>query len=1041
MKFDILHNFISPVTGHILSDQNYVPYGNRKGIAVPSPIIIDIRLDLINLRKRYNTLVNTDFIVGHGNTELTNAQVLDDLNNGFVYNNNGIINTFPAVPHLPLCYAATTVNLLFSYLNGDNGIGATLTATSLGAFTVDGVNPPLNSNILVKDQTTTFQNGLYVLTTVGGLLTEAILTRSVVYDMSGEIQSGDLVAVQYGTDNGQTIWVETEDVTEIGIDPILFTPFTLFNTLPKDNIWIGNTFNEPIPHPIILFKNLPDLTEKLIWRGTTDNRPYESEDLITAEKNITKLSADLKDLLTDLKNITAIANNALSIAEKLDSLLAGTVGGLSYIGLLALAALLQLEVTSQGGDIKRLKESLGRFYQQALVPLRPENSLVDVIDDLIASLNSVGDRLLNLTVNQLPIVFDVDFKKFKIINLANPTNPQDGVTKYYVDLLNVEGTPGQINSSVSLITEFGPHNFLLSLAPTGVTHGTYTYTTITVDDYGRITAIVDGDNTITLIGPVTGAGILGSPITTTFHLRLNEISTLNATNGNIDLHNFKIVNLADPTDALDAVNLETLQSYIPTFFNITLTGDVTGTGPSNLPIVTTLTLNLNQISTQNLTMGNVNLNTFKLVNVKDPTSGQDAATKTYVDLINVLGTSGEIISTPSLVTPSGPYEFTVSLDTTGVTAGNYIYTALTVDIFGRITAAASGDNTITLIGPVTGAGILGSPITTTFHLRLNEISTLNATNGNIDLHNFKIVNLADPSGPLDGVNLQTLQSYIPVEFTINLVGDVIGSGPSNLPIITTMVKTLNNIDNAGNINIKNFQIYNLTDPINPLDAVNLRTLNYYIAGLHLDGFVVGGPPIGGVIVTNRGPRCLLTYIPAGGNVNFDNFRITNLSDSESQYDGVNYNTLWELINDDLFYAKYITPELKVLGPLQQFKFDINYSGFQLSNSFIPTILINSNTKLEFSNSEYSGYRIRQETATGSTSGNLYFEQYVNANYDGDKYFGMDEVLQETVFYKDASMDNHSLRDVADMPEVLDDASVNNAISFAFLFKLLNDEVI
>ena len=56
-SLDVLYNFISPITGRVLADPNYALVGNRNGIAIPSPIIIDIRLDLIALRKRYNTLV------------------------------------------------------------------------------------------------------------------------------------------------------------------------------------------------------------------------------------------------------------------------------------------------------------------------------------------------------------------------------------------------------------------------------------------------------------------------------------------------------------------------------------------------------------------------------------------------------------------------------------------------------------------------------------------------------------------------------------------------------------------------------------------------------------------------------------------------------------------------------------------------------------------------------------------------------------------------------------------------------------------------
>lgn len=39
MKFDVLHNFISPVTGRILCDPTYVLVGDSNGVAMPSPIL------------------------------------------------------------------------------------------------------------------------------------------------------------------------------------------------------------------------------------------------------------------------------------------------------------------------------------------------------------------------------------------------------------------------------------------------------------------------------------------------------------------------------------------------------------------------------------------------------------------------------------------------------------------------------------------------------------------------------------------------------------------------------------------------------------------------------------------------------------------------------------------------------------------------------------------------------------------------------------------------------------------------------------------
>lgn len=98
MKFDVLHNFISPVTGRVLSDYNYVLVGNKQGIAIPSPILIDIRLDLINLRRDFNHLADASFIVGFANDQIPNAQVLKSLSNGFMFNTEGIVSTTAMIP-------------------------------------------------------------------------------------------------------------------------------------------------------------------------------------------------------------------------------------------------------------------------------------------------------------------------------------------------------------------------------------------------------------------------------------------------------------------------------------------------------------------------------------------------------------------------------------------------------------------------------------------------------------------------------------------------------------------------------------------------------------------------------------------------------------------------------------------------------------------------------------------------------------------------------------------------------------------------------
>jgi hypothetical protein len=124
-------------------------------------------------------------------------------------------------------YAATTANLNATYSNGTSGVGATLTnAGANAAFSVDGVSPSVNARILVKNQTSQAQNGIYVLSTVGDGSTPWVLTRATDFDTAVEIAGGDFTFVDAGNTLANTGWVNVDEVTTVGTDPIVFQQFS-----------------------------------------------------------------------------------------------------------------------------------------------------------------------------------------------------------------------------------------------------------------------------------------------------------------------------------------------------------------------------------------------------------------------------------------------------------------------------------------------------------------------------------------------------------------------------------------------------------------------------------------------------------------------------------------------------------------------------------------------------------------------------------------------------------------------------------------------
>ena len=129
--------------------------------------------------------------------------------------------------HAPV-QRASTANLTGTYNNGTSGVGATFTLTATGRLAIDGGNVSTNDRVLLKNQTTDLQNGIYVVTNQGGAGVSAILTRASDYDTPAEITNGDVVFTIAGTQNTGVTFVNTmaAGTTVVGTSSITFSTYT-----------------------------------------------------------------------------------------------------------------------------------------------------------------------------------------------------------------------------------------------------------------------------------------------------------------------------------------------------------------------------------------------------------------------------------------------------------------------------------------------------------------------------------------------------------------------------------------------------------------------------------------------------------------------------------------------------------------------------------------------------------------------------------------------------------------------------------------------
>jgi len=349
IKFDILHNFISPVTGRVLADYNYGLVGNRQGIATPSPTLIDLRLDLINLRRDYNVCSSASFVIGFPNSQLPNAQVLNSLADGILYNTAGIVSTTGAIPPSSLPNL-TKGNV---WIGNDN-------------------NRPTETVILpLANMANLSENRLWL----------------------GDSNSRPVAVTTIKKDN--------------------------LPNLDDKHIWIGNGSDRPEAKSQINESNLPDLGVYVgiehptiegrgkIWRGTVTYDEFLIPSYGTEKSDdLSLLEIDVDELELEVAVASADASAALALA---------TTAEATATSALALATTAEATATSA----------------------------LALATTAEATANDAQHRIDNLRLNNIPVDGDVSFYNYKLINLADPVNPTDGV-----NLQTLEAAVGPISNII-----------------------------------------------------------------------------------------------------------------------------------------------------------------------------------------------------------------------------------------------------------------------------------------------------------------------------------------------------------------------------------------------------------------------------------------------------------------------------------------------------------------------------------------------------------------------------------------------------------------
>lgn len=133
-------------------------------------------------------------------------------------------NLFTFKLELNSCRIAAETNIAGIYNNGilNNGIGATLSANSVGALVIQGVTLNQNDDILLSMQTILSQNGIYTVTQTGSASTPYLLTRRTDFQSIEQMKSGQFTPITAGQFIG-SIFILAEPIPQVmGQSPINF---------------------------------------------------------------------------------------------------------------------------------------------------------------------------------------------------------------------------------------------------------------------------------------------------------------------------------------------------------------------------------------------------------------------------------------------------------------------------------------------------------------------------------------------------------------------------------------------------------------------------------------------------------------------------------------------------------------------------------------------------------------------------------------------------------------------------------------------------
>lgn len=757
MNPSVFQNFLSPISGRVLCDFNYVLVGNKKNIATPSPILIDIRLDLIKIRADITSITGADFVIGHPTPILRNAQVLSKFADGFVYSTAGVVSTRTSIP--PGSLDLSWGHLFVGDLTGKAVDTAVLPKTI-----------PVGSDSLPFYGRVEFRTALHIENM-------APLSPGKIWKGDGNSRPSEVDFPTSGAPTNATYVVRKKSDLDnlpnaqslealfdiFGIPNPLSTGAILWAAGPADPFHATGTIREATGGGFLPLPLFYDYVNQL---GFDAYQAAIRVELTAIDLAITALQEELAALT--------------SIVTALGITVAGLVTTVADLVLKSKRPLNQIALDNKGtGDVD-INNYKVINVADPINPLDAVN-LRTLVDHVPTDITVQSNTWYVDSVNGNDTFSGSIFAPFKTIQKAINATPNNNFISYTVYISNAIYTENlTITNRKMIFKSAGNQDMLYSV----FLQGTVAISFATNSLYGN-TVLFEGFLFYANTSNTTLVSIDGGTASITFdRCKFNNLTAANFVYfivqqpgclANLYLSNCKFIANGAPTGDLVTSYGGLLDIFGCLFESVSNQYMISSRNVNRLRINTTVFNSFNSTSVIGREWGLVYIaNSSPNNTINDcyftgatNSAGNKAA---IVIMSNITGQMVVVTFCYFRVRLSGSDCILRTLSS-GSPVDNiqvsscYAYrgTAEGVNNIGvskpLLGAAVGNCGDATLMGDVQGFGSIPGIINTQMVLSLGQISTNNPTLVDVDFNLKKAVRMADPSDPLDGVNLQTLERH------------------------------------------------------------------------------------------------------------------------------------------------------------------------------------------------------------------------------------------------------------------------------------------